>query len=103
MGPLIRIGSRALAHVSVIVLAVCSASAQNSPFNGRCQTSSDPLQVRAEGLAERMGDIQLTCSGSAPGTVFTGNLSLFFPVSVTNRVDALNLTRDAAIFIDIGR
>jgi uncharacterized protein (TIGR03437 family) len=71
-------------------------------FNGRCQVSSTPLQVRAEGLAERVGDIGIQCSGGAPGSTLNGNLALFLPVSVTNRVDADNFTTDAVVSIDSG-
>ncbi len=58
--------------------------------------------MRAEGLTERLGDVILQCSGSTPGTVFSGNLTLFLPVSVTNRVDANNQTRDAMVSVDLG-
>ena len=61
-----------------------------------------PTQVRAEGITERMGDIILQCSGSNPGAVLTGNLSVFLPVSVTNRVDSSNQTRDAVLAVDYG-
>src|SRR4051794_8255475 len=99
MGPHIRNGKRALTHAFVVNLFVCAAFAQTSPFNGRCQATGTPLQVRAEGLAERFGDIELRCSGGTPGAVFTGNLSFFFPVSVTNRIDSINLTHDAVVSI----
>jgi uncharacterized protein (TIGR03437 family) len=49
-----------------------------------------------------MGDIQLQCSGSTPGAVLTGNLSVFLPVSVTNRVNSTNQTTDAVISADLG-
>jgi hypothetical protein len=49
-----------------------------------------------------MGDIVLQCSGFNPGTVLSGNLTLFFPVNVTNRVDSDNLTRDAVVSVDSG-
>ena len=49
--------------------------------------STSPISVRAEGLTERLGDIVLQCSGSNPGTVFSGNFTLFLPVTITNRVD----------------
>ena len=58
--------------------------------------------MRAEGLTERLGDLVLQCSGAAPGTVFSGNLTLSLPVSVTNRVDANNQTRDAVVAVDLG-
>ena len=58
--------------------------------------------MRAEGLTERLGDIVLQCSGSNPGTVFSGNFALFLPVGVTNRVDSNNQTRDAVLSVDLG-
>jgi uncharacterized protein (TIGR03437 family) len=51
-----------------------------------------------------MGDILLQCSGSNPGAVLSGNLSVFLPVSITNRVDSnsSNLTHDAILSVDFG-
>lgn len=43
--------------------------------------------VHSEGLAERLGDITLQCSGK-PGIAVTGSLTVFLPVAVTNRIDA---------------
>src|ERR1700704_147417 len=102
MGPLIRNGKRTLLYVFISNVFVCAMFAQTSTFTGHCQATSTPLQVRSEGLTERMGDIQLQCSGSTPGTIFSGNLNLFFTVSVTNRVDATNLTHDAVVSLDTG-
>src|SRR6516165_1731807 len=73
-----------------------------SSFNGRCQLTSSPLQVRTEGLTERLGDISLACSGATAGSVVSGNLTIFLPVTITNRVDTNNQTHDAAIFVDSG-
>jgi uncharacterized protein (TIGR03437 family) len=66
--------------------------------------SAVPTQVRAEGLTERMGDIILQCSGSNPGAVLAGNLSVFLPISITNRVDSTstNLTHDVILSVDYG-
>src|SRR5260370_24083134 len=89
-------------RLTVISLTICAASAQTLPFSGRCGVTSVPVQVRSEGLTERLGDIVLQCSGSNPGTVLSGNLTLFFPVNVTNRVDSTNLTRDAVVSVDYG-
>ncbi|MGA9628311.1 MAG: hypothetical protein WBQ65_27810 [Bryobacteraceae bacterium] len=61
-----------------------------------------PLQVRAEGLTERMGDILLQCSGSNPGTVLSGNLTIYLPVGITNRVDGYNQTVDRVLFVNYG-
>ena len=56
-----------------------SAAFSQTTFNGRCQVVSSPLQVRTEGLTERLGDITLVCTGGAPGSVLSGNITLFFP------------------------
>ena len=92
---------RTLLYASSVFLSFVSASAQTA-FNGRCQVASSPVQVRTEGLTERLGDLTLACTGGTPGSVLTGNLTLFFPVTVTNRVDANNQTRDAIISVDTG-
>jgi uncharacterized protein (TIGR03437 family) len=64
--------------------------------------SGVPLQVSAEGLTERIGDILLQCSGSTPGAVLSGNLTVFLPVGITNRVDSNNQTLDTVLFVDYG-
>ena len=51
-----------------------------------CTASATPLTVRIEGLAEKMGDIVLTCSGGTPGAVVTGNLAISLSVPITNRL-----------------
>ncbi|HXK07146.1 MAG TPA: hypothetical protein VMS37_32420, partial [Verrucomicrobiae bacterium] len=58
--------------------------------------------MRYEGLTERFGDIVLVCSGAAPGTMLTGNVTLYFPVAITNRIDANSQTRDAVLSVDTG-
>src|ERR1700720_2316442 len=99
MEPCIRTGKRLVLLLIVISLTICAASAQTL-FSARCGVISVPVQVASQGLTERMGDIVLQCSGFNPGTVLSGNLTLFFPVNVTNRVDSDNLTRDAVISVD---
>jgi uncharacterized protein (TIGR03437 family) len=61
-----------------------------------------PVQVRAEGLTERMGDILLQCSGSNPGATLSGNLTIYMPAGITNRVDSNNQTQDVVLFVDYG-
>ncbi len=101
MGQSIAYGKRTALYVCLLPLSICAAFAQ-TPSSTRCQVSTSPVPVRAEGLTERLGDIVLQCSGSNPGTVFSGNFTLYFPVSVTNRVDANNMTRDAVVSVDLG-
>src|SRR5665647_719537 len=50
----------------------------------------------------RDSDIVLQCSGTTPGTVFSGNFTLFLSAGITNRVDGSNLTRDAVLSVDLG-
>ncbi len=103
MGPHIPIGNliyRLLALASFSLLA--TQPTQALPASGGCIVSSVHAQVRAEGLTERMGDILVQCSGSNPGAVVSGNLTVNFPVNVTNRVDANNQTREADLSVDLG-
>jgi uncharacterized protein (TIGR03437 family) len=51
-----------------------------------CQAAAQPPLVRSEGITERVGDIVLNCTGGAPATHITGNLSLFLNVNITDRV-----------------
>ena len=104
MGPLTQNGEgpRRLSLLIFLSVTVVATYAQAQPASGRCVVTSVPNQVRAEGLTERMGDIFLQCSGSNPGAVLSGNLSIYLPVSITNRVDAANLTHDATLSVDYG-
>ena len=102
MGPFLAFGKRTTLCVCLLQLCIYATFAQSPSSLARCQVTTSPLPVRAEGLTERMGDIVLQCSGAVPGTVFSGNFMLSLPVTVTNRVDANNLTRDAMISIDLG-
>ncbi|HTS62940.1 MAG TPA: IPT/TIG domain-containing protein [Candidatus Acidoferrales bacterium] len=85
---------------SAFLFFLLPAAFAQSSFNGRCQVTSVPIQVRGEGLTERLGDINLQCSGAAPGTVLSGNVIVYLPVAVTNRVDANNVAQDAVIYVD---
>src|ERR1019366_4280425 len=102
MGPLMAFGKRTTLCVCLLQLCVYAVFAQTPSSLARCQVTSSPLPVRAEGLTERMGDIVLQCSGAVPGSMFSGNLTLSLPVAVTNRIDADSLTRDAVISVDLG-
>src|ERR1017187_306823 len=93
---------RTVLNVCLLQIGICAAFAQLPSSTARCQVSTSPVQGRAEGLTERLGDIVLQCSGSVPGAVFTGNFTIYLPVSVTNRVDANNQTRDAVVSVDLG-
>jgi uncharacterized protein (TIGR03437 family) len=51
-----------------------------------CATSAVPPTVRAEGIAERTGDILLSCSGGQPGAQVAGNIIVSLNVNVTNHI-----------------
>src|SRR5438477_8445215 len=66
-----------------------------------CTMSATPPTVRSEGLAEKMGDIVLHCSGGTPGLVITGNLSISLSVPITNRLIS-GTTSDLVVTVDTG-
>ncbi len=51
-----------------------------------CLTSAVPTVVRAEGIAERTGDIIISCSGGQASTQVSGNIIVSLNVNVTNRI-----------------
>jgi uncharacterized protein (TIGR03437 family) len=77
-------------------LAVSAASAALT-----CGSSAVSTLVSAEGIAERMGDVVLTCSGGTPGQTITGNMTLFLSVNITNRTAEDGRT-DVALTVDNG-
>ena len=95
----ILLGRRAVPLVALLALALGSAFAQTQL---PCVATAVPLPVRAEGLTERIGDILLQCSSSTPGAALSGNLTIFLPVGITNRVDSNNQTLDTVLFVDYG-
>ena len=95
-------GKHTFLYICLLQISLCVTFGQQPSSTARCQVSTSPPLVRAEGLTERLGDIVLQCSGAVPGTLFSGNVTVIFPVSVTNRVDANNLTRDAVVSVDLG-
>jgi uncharacterized protein (TIGR03437 family) len=51
-----------------------------------CQTSAVPPTVRAEGIAERTGDILVSCAGGQLGAQVSGNIIASLNVNVTNHI-----------------
>jgi uncharacterized protein (TIGR03437 family) len=87
--------------ISVLFLLLFSASLSYSQSALVCTPSAVPGLVRSEGLAERVGDILLSCSGGKPGVTITGNLTVFMTVNDTNKLGANN-TVDAQLSVDTG-
>src|SRR5260370_38998065 len=88
---------------ALIVLLVIAASGHCHAQNGLiCAPSAVPPLVKAEGITERIGDIVMPCTGGTAGTRITGNLSIFLPVNITNRISANNTITDIVFTIDTG-
>jgi uncharacterized protein (TIGR03437 family) len=81
--------------------AIASASLFGQASILSCQASANPPVVRAEGITERTGDINLNCFGGQPNAVITGNLNIFLNVAITNRIRN-DGTADAILQIDNG-
>jgi len=98
MGPLTPNGK---SIKSVLFFAIFFAFLRYSHAALVCTPSAVPANVHSEGLAERVGDVVLTCSGGTPGTTISGNLTVFMNVPVTNKL-AANNTVDAQLSLDTG-
>src|SRR5205809_71863 len=85
-----------LRFFSVALVAVAPLFAQGAFI---CISSAQPPIVRAEGLAERVGDIVLNCVGGQPGATVTTNLTAFLSVNVTNHPTSAGVV-DAVLTID---
>ena len=67
-----------------LLTAVMPANAQVVP-QITCDATAEPLQIRSEGLSERLGEIVLTCTGPSTGTVST-TLTLALSHSIANKL-----------------
>jgi len=66
-----------------------------------CAVTTAPTIVHSEGVAEKLGDIVLQCSGT-PGASATADLNVYLPVSITNRVNSSGYSTDASLSINTG-
>jgi uncharacterized protein (TIGR03437 family) len=64
-----------------------------------CIASAVPVVVHSEGVAERLGDILLQCTGT-PGATLSGYLNVYLPVTVTNRINSGGFSTDASLSFD---
>jgi uncharacterized protein (TIGR03437 family) len=71
---------------SLFLLPFCAAALfAQSPVT--CVTSAVPPVVRSEGLTERIGDINFTCTGPA-NTAFNANITIALNANITNHLSA---------------
>jgi hypothetical protein len=73
-----------LSSASLFILASASIALGQTGLN--CVGTAVTPIVRAEGIAERFGDIVLNCSGAAAANFVGGNLNIFLDVPVTNKL-----------------
>jgi uncharacterized protein (TIGR03437 family) len=66
-----------------------------------CTTSAVPPIVRAEGLAERVGDIQMLCTGAPNGTL-AGNFTYVVSATISNRLAPGNTLTGIVFTVDSG-
>ena len=98
--PLLSLAGRKGISMKSMILAALIVS-QAAAASLSCINSAVPTVIRTEGLAERLGDIVLNCSQGAPAGTVSGNLIVFLPANVTNKLSASG-TLDAILTIDTG-
>lgn len=90
---------KVLPVLALVVMMAAVASAQSSTFS--CQANSGvPPILRAEGLAEPVGDLTLDCKGGPEGstTPMFVNVQIFLTTNITSNVLGSNV--EAALLID---
>src|SRR5438105_1089681 len=90
--------TRGVPSFSLFLFSIGIAQSQ-STFT--CTTGAVNPALHAEGIAEILGDILLTCSGGSPGAVVTVNLAVSLNVGITNRISTAGST-DVSLTIDTG-
>jgi len=88
--------------VCLLPLAVMIAAGQPiSPLN--CVATAVPGLVRMEGLAERVGDVVLNCTGGTPHGMVQGDLRVIsYGGNITNRLNSATNAIDAVLTADVG-
>lgn len=94
-------GPNNIRSVSLIFLFLLLSGIAAPQTPTTCVVSAVPPIVHSEGLAERLGDIVLQCTGN-PGVSVTANLSIILPVSITNRINAESFATGANLTINTG-
>src|SRR5260370_2663190 len=76
--------TRVLLTFSFLLISIGIAQPQSPTLT--CTDAAVNPAIRAEGIAELLGDILITCTGGSPGTAMRLNLAVFLNIGVTNRV-----------------
>jgi hypothetical protein len=75
--------------LSIVFFVGAAAQAQTGGVV--CTAAANPPLIHADGVAERLGDIVLECTGT-PGATVAGNFSITLNVNVTNKLGSDNVT-----------
>jgi len=94
--------------LALVILTVAVASAQNVPAFQCVANAGVPPLVRAEGIAELVGDLVLNCTGGIPSGQVNGpsaipliNVQVFLDVNVTSKLlETSNNSSEALLMID---
>ncbi|MCC7174759.1 MAG: hypothetical protein IT159_06145 [Bryobacterales bacterium] len=71
----------------ILMAGLLASAALASAQSGlTCAATAGGATPRAEGLAEPLGDVLLTCTGGNAGATVTGELNLAYSVPVTNKL-----------------
>jgi hypothetical protein len=79
-----RLETRGLFWGALLLLAQSGTAQVLPPMS--CSTSAVPALLRAEGKAELVADIVLTCTGGSPSIPMMANFSLFLNTNVTSNL-----------------
>jgi uncharacterized protein (TIGR03437 family) len=89
--------SRASSVIALLILISVNLSGQTS-----CVSAGSVPLIHAEGLAESVGAITLTCAGASAGTIVTTNLILTMSANITNRLDANGNPTNISVTVNTG-
>ncbi|MBI1895238.1 MAG: hypothetical protein HYS04_01690 [Acidobacteria bacterium] len=84
----------------IFFFCVTGIAVAQTPTIVNCSITSVPPLVHAEGLAERLGDILASCTGTPNGSL-TGNMGLFLNANITNKLSPQGFA-DVILTIDAG-
>jgi uncharacterized protein (TIGR03437 family) len=86
----------------LLLSLLASLQAQTpSPLN--CVATAVPALVRLEGLAERIGDVVLNCTGGTPNGLIRGDIRVIsFAGNITNKRNPDTNTLDAVLTVNTG-
>ena len=86
---------------SLLLLSLSGSIGILSAQSTTCTTSAVPPILRAEGLAERIGDIGIVCNGQ-PNAMFLANFTISMNANVTNRISSGNTLTGLIFTVDSG-